>query len=514
MSEQQILYRPSEWQQLFHNIKCPDGRPIDELLGAGSAGPGKTTALIADPLPRLMQEHQRATDRKHPFYFGKGGSVGWGLLVRREGAMLNQTIERCRRLYTAVDPTVKWKQTHQTGGIFQFYSGYKLQLGGCKDVSSWESYQGLELDWIGYDELNQFEEVQYTSINTRNRSSDPLLKNMCVVRAVSNPVIDYEGLSSIRFSDPMWVRKYFVDPHPTGKVIITKQIPLHDGTVRKYTRIYLPATVYDNPDKDFVKEYEAKLKDKPKHIREAMLYGNWYFTPGQFFEDWDPVIHTCNPFSIPSTWKVGRAMDWGFKLPGIVLWFAIDTDGDMWIFHELKFQGKTASEVATMIKTIEQHYGLGNEHESFLMGAADTQLWEMRGDTTYSKADTMADCGVLWEKANKKSLANDAQRVAARIKGSLDGNKEPGLHVFTTCSNLIQTLPTRQKDPKDHEVPLDGGDDHAYDACRYAVSFVADNGTLYDGARRREREERSRRRNEDEENDGYKEMGYTSSGYG
>lgn len=506
------LYEPSPWQTLFHCIKMPDGGEIKEILGAGSAGPGKSQALIADPLHRLMLEHDRAFNRENPHYFGKGGSVGWGLLLRREGAMLSQMISRCARLYKAVDPGVRWKQTHQTGGMFEFSSGYKFQLGGCKDLTSWEAYQGLELDWIGFDELVQFEKEQYDQIGTRCRSSDPVLRGMCKIRAVSNPMISYEGTSSLRFSSPTWVRDYFVDPAPRGGVVLVREIEMSDGTVEKHARCYLPATVYDNPDKEFVRDYERTLRSKPPHIRKALLEGDWYSVIGQFFANWNPSLHTCPPFSIPSHWRKFRSMDWGFRSYGIVLWFAVDDEGDVWVFHELKFQNQVVDVVAGMIKAIERRYGLADHEESFLTGPADTQIKELRGESARSKEDIFADNGVYWDAADKRSLVNDAQRVWEYLQGTIDQGPAPGVVIFSTCSDLIMTLPMRQTDPKNPEKPVDGGADHSYDAFRYGISYISAGGSMYSGEAM---VDGKRKKGDDDERRAKQQSGYVpGSGYG
>ena len=46
-------YKPSPWGTKFHALR------VDEALGGGSAGPGKTTALIADPSEQIAVEHVR-----------------------------------------------------------------------------------------------------------------------------------------------------------------------------------------------------------------------------------------------------------------------------------------------------------------------------------------------------------------------------------------------------------------------------------------------------------------------
>ncbi len=44
-------YTPSAWGAAYHSL------PYDQVLGAGSAGPGKTTVLIWEPLAQIITEH-------------------------------------------------------------------------------------------------------------------------------------------------------------------------------------------------------------------------------------------------------------------------------------------------------------------------------------------------------------------------------------------------------------------------------------------------------------------------
>ena len=41
------------------------------------------------------------------------------------------------------------------------------------------------------------------------------------------------------------------------------------------------------------------------------------------------------PFEIPRDWMKFRAMDFGQARPYAVLWFAVDYDGDMYVYREL-----------------------------------------------------------------------------------------------------------------------------------------------------------------------------------
>src|SRR5688572_3955299 len=109
-------YIPSEWGKLFHASQ------VNELLGAGSAGPGKSMVLLFDPMEQVITEHQRFTDKHHPYRIKEGMSSGWALHLRREFPMLQETIERSHRYFPMVDPDAKFDKKSNT---WSFRSGFK-----------------------------------------------------------------------------------------------------------------------------------------------------------------------------------------------------------------------------------------------------------------------------------------------------------------------------------------------------------------------------------------------------
>lgn len=463
-------YVPSPWGVEFHSL------PHDEALGAGAAGPGKTEVLIHEPLAQIHVEHQRCIDRTHPFRHSRmGESTGWAIHLRRSTKNLEQTIIRFLKVYKNVDPGLHWSDVKTTA---TFSSGYRYQFGHCKDPHDYENYMSFEFTMICFDELTQFNEEQYDQIITRLRSTDPVLSTMLKVRSMSNPLMRRgEVGDSFSVNDPHWVRERFVRPAPRGRVTMKRKIEHPDGEVEYRTSVYVPATLDDNPNKAFVRQYRAKLLGAPAHIKQALLYGDWFVTPDSFYADaWNPTIHVCKPFAIPSDWKVFRAMDWGFKMPGCVLWLAMDPDDVLYVVRQMMFRGMLDVEVAKAIYLVEDSMGWwegeAGKGKSRLTGPADTQLWEERGDSGKTKAQSMAEAGVSWVKASKGRQAN-AELITKRLKDHGNNATRPGLVIFDTCSNLIETLPGIQTDPKFTEVPLDGGDDHAHDTLSYAVSYAS-----------------------------------------
>jgi hypothetical protein len=480
----EVAYKPSAWGMEFHALT------MREALGAGAAGVGKTRALLADPLAQIITEHKRceATQAwrenrgpKPDDPLSWGHSEGWALFLRRELTEMLQTIALSQVYFKAVDPGAKYDREHH---IWTFSSGYKYQFGHCKDALDYVKYIGNQYTWIGFDEVVQFSRSQYDEITSRLRCGDRVLggdpddpkryPGMLKIRACTNP-----GQSPCyRPEDSAtWVRDLFVDPAPEGRKVLRRTITRADGSKENRDRIFLPGRLSDNPNKQFKLDYEVTLRDKPAHIRKAYLEGDWYYVPGTFFgEDFDKALHVTRPFKLPHDWPVFRSMDWGFKSPGVVGWYTIDGDGNLYQFEELYFQGLTDKRVAERVRDIELKHGLWDKkrNRSRITGPADTQIWVELGHSAERIVDVFVKNGVPWEQADKSpgSRQEHASKVLKRLKSHNCGTTLPGLIFTANCIKTIATVQQIRTDPNKPEEPLKGGDDHAYDQLAYGVAWA------------------------------------------
>ena len=469
---EEVLYKPSDWQQRFHDTARMG---INEVLGAGSAGPGKTFCLLMDIVDQITIEHERCANKKHKHWHEWGTSTGWALHLRRTVKMLKQTIVLSHRMFRAIDPGATWNENETT---WTFSSGFRYQFGHCKDPNDWEQYMSFEFSAIYFDELTAFDEEQYDQICTRLRSTDPVLSLMLRVRAMSNPLMRKEGDDTYTVKNVHWVRDRFVKPCREGNVVFKRKLTRSDGT-HAYTRwCYMPARLKDNPNKDFVAQYELQLLKQPAHIRAALLDGDWFVTPGSFFaEYWRARMHVVEPFPVKAStgWRIFRSMDWGFKAPGCLHWWALDDEDTLYCIKELRFQGKLVGEVAATIEVIETAMGLWDEKSgtSRITGPADTQIWEQRGQGGKCIADQFGDKGIQWTKADKKSRQTNAQHIIKRLTNHEEETKVPGIVFFKSCSWIVEVLPGIQTSKDSSEEPADGGDDHPYDSTAYAAAYAS-----------------------------------------
>lgn len=479
-------YEASTWGREFHSLRT------DEALGAGSAGPGKTWVLLGDVLPQVMVGEELV--RRGEMARGECTAMAWHL--RRRSTDLDVNIKRSRIIFRRLFGNKA--SFNENDGVWTFPSGYQLKFGHCKNDGDWIQYVGNEATHLAFDEVVEFTWEQYQQIGSRVRSAHPVFSKMLKTRSACNPA-------------PGWVRDYFYEPSGhAGRKILKRKVYLDqdENDWEWVTRIYLPATIDDNPDKAFVRRYKKQLASRPPHIRDALLYGNWYVVVGAYFANhWRPDLHVIKPFRIPGDWPRFRSLDWGYKSHGCCLWWAVDPDGNLICEREYTFKLKDGEQVAKTIKEIEQALGLWGPRGSKLSGPADTNLWGDWGQT--SGADThaakMAKVGVRWIKADKKSRQMNAERVLARLDSHHHGTTRPGLVFFDTCRKCIETIPTIPAEETDEGslgiVPKKVPFDHWYDAVSYAAAYHA--GTV---ARLQEKIAEKQKRHLDDDERYYEEQ--------
>ncbi len=435
-----------------------------------------------DPWIQIATEHARCANPRHAYPLRWGESQGHALHLRRISDTLDETVKRSKVMFKKIYPDAKWSESDYR---WTFPSGYQFSFGHCKDPDDWGGYQSNSYSHIAFDEATQFTYEQFEQISSRLRSKDPVLAGdpelglagMLRTRLASNPNMGSGGHAFTMKGNPFWLRERFVDPAPLGNTVLYHYVEMSDGTRVKRTRLFMPANLWHNPDKNFVRRYEEELQDKPHHIRQALLYGNWYITANSYFAGiWNERIHTCERYKVPSDWPRFRSMDWGFKLPGCILWFAMDDDGNMFVIRELKFQGKNPEEVSAFVKDIEIEMGVWDKraNRSLITGPADTQLWEQRSGAK-QMVEIFAEKGIMWTQANKSAgtRRDNAQRVYKRLADHGKETMVPGLVIFKDCPYLIKTLPALQSKEGTPEEPEDGGDDHGTDALFYGVQFAS-----------------------------------------
>jgi hypothetical protein len=136
-----------------------------EVLYGGSAGGGKSYAMLADPL-RFMG---------HPAFSG--------LLLRHTTEELRELIFKSQEMYPKIWPGIKWSERKMQ---WTAPSGARLWMSYLDREDDVLRYQGLAFSWIGFDELTQWPTpFAWNYMRSRLRSTAPDLP--VYMRATTNP---------------------------------------------------------------------------------------------------------------------------------------------------------------------------------------------------------------------------------------------------------------------------------------------------------------------------------------
>lgn len=417
----------------------------EEVLYGGSAGGGKSYAMLADPMR----------------YFHNPNFVG--LLLRRTNDELRELKWESMKLYPKAFPGAIWKEKDS---MWVFPSGAKLWMSYLDRDDDVMRYQGQAFSWIGIDELTQYATpFAWNYLKSRLRSSDPELVKSLSMRASTNP------------GGPghHWVKKMFIDPAPEGESFWATDIETGEALVYPpghakagqplFKRRFIPARLKDNPYLYENGIYEASLLGLPEDQRRKLLEGDWTVTEGAAFPEFNPKVHIMEPFQIPSSWRRFRAADFGYSSFSAVLWFAIDPEFEtLYVYKELYVSKKTGVELAHLVLDKEQG-------ESISYGILDSSVWHQRGHYGPSIAEEMIQEGCRWRQADRGQGSRVAGKNRLHELLKVDPRSEkPGIIFFNNCRQIIADLPSIPTDP-------DGGDDiddrfpndHTYDALRYGI---------------------------------------------
>jgi len=413
-----------------------------EVLYGGSAGGGKSYAMLADPL-RYMG---------HPSFSG--------LLLRHTTEELRELVWKSQEIYPKIWKGIKWSERKMQ---WTAPSGARLWMSYLDRDDDVLRYQGLAFSWIGFDELTQWNKPfawNYMRSRLRTAASDlPIY-----MRATTNPGGPGHG----------WVKKMFIDPAPYGKTFDATDI--ETGEVLKYPsghskagqslfkRKFIPARLSDNPYLSREGDYEAMLLSLPEQQRKQLLEGDWDIKEGAAFTEFNRDIHVVEPFNIPTNWVKFRACDYGYGSYSAVLWFAVSPSEQLIVYRELYVSKVLATDLADMINELEAQDG------GMRYGVLDSSLWHKRGDTGPSLAEQMIMRGCRFRPSDrsKGSRVSGKNEIHRRLQVD-EYTEEPRIVFFNSCTNTVSQLPSIPLDKKNPEDVDTRAEDHLYDALRYGI---------------------------------------------
>jgi hypothetical protein len=514
-------YSPQPMQAVFHTA------PADEVLYGGSAGGGKSDALINHGLITCAQVPRSRA-----------------VIMRRTSPELQELRDRAAELM-APHPEVASYSAREDRWVFQ--NGSSLRFSHLQHYEDVHKHQGAQYSLILFDEWTHFLPKQTEYLKSRNRSGEG---HWSRILGASNPgsighayikdafvtprdergnLIDNVTLAAYYdFERGDWVKtKPYAGQSPSDVKELGKTAkwegrydfeakawlpcpPWNQGKPAPFvvwipnlspeevkaneerqkegldpispsSRCYIPARLKDNKYLYADGSYQAKLLRMGENERKALLDGDWDIFEGAFFPDFRPALHVIDGgWRPPAHWSVWASMDWGRSVPSAVYWHAQDPETQHIVtYREMYGIYRTDREIAENIVFLT-----GDEDVRYIM--ADPAMWRADGnDDAISHADTF-DFYFSKEGSRIKMMKADNNRVAgwARCKDLMaidpttkdetsdDPVKRQGIPYWrctADCRNLIRTIPQQVYD-EDKQDDLDTeGDDHAVDSWRYGM---------------------------------------------
>ena len=281
-----------------------------EALYGGAAGGGKSDALLMAALQYVDVPGYSA------------------LLLRRSYTDLSlpgALMDRTRFWLMPSDAT--WRDSMKT---WQFPSGATLTFGYLERPGDEYRYQSTEFQFIGFDELTQFQETQYRYLFSRLRRANDVEVPLRM-RSASNPGgVGHE-----------WVRNRFIE-----------------NDVAQDERVFIPASLPDNPYLDQT-AYLASLQQLDPVTRQQLLAGDWSARqPGNLFKrEWFTVVDELPVFVNRSVryWDLAATPDRAGADPDYTAGVRVDYGADgLYYVADVKRMRGSPGEVEALIRQTAQ----------------------------------------------------------------------------------------------------------------------------------------------------------------
>lgn len=432
---------------------------------------GGKLVTIYEPLPHQREFHESTA--RYTLMSGGRGS-GKSLAMRMEALMMAYAIPNFKALILRrTAPELKKSHLmelpfelskmglpkdalHVTDMVVRMPHNHSLvQFGHVEDDQALTKWLSSQWGALFIDELTTFSYTQFTWLLTSLRTTIPGLTPYC--KAGTNPVGPGAG-----FVRDLWITKA-AGQNPD-------KYPGYDPAL--YHNIH--CNLDDNPYID--ETYAATFAGIPsKSIRDALRHGIWT-TEGQFFEEWAEhrdgqpwhVIdelprHHGVPIDRVKGIEVFRAIDWGFRDPGVCLWFAALPDGSLVVIDEFVFQGMLPRDAAAEIKA-------RSADMKIRYTVADPAMWAEHEGPSIAEHFELAGVPMIEGDRNRKP---GWVTVHTWLTETIDQGTgpRPKLRIYRpNCPYLIRTLPemvVSDTDPEDMKTKH--VEDHAVDTLRYGL---------------------------------------------
>jgi phage terminase large subunit len=416
-------------------------------------------------LTEKQKQFLRAVEKTSVTFYGgaKGGGKSHGLrniiLLRRfqypgtTGAIFRKTYPELEanhiRPILSQFPQLR-PYYNESKKILTLPNGSTLEFCYCEAERDLDRYQGREYQDLGIEEAGQWTEVMFQRLRGSNRSAKGHIKPRCLL--TGNP----GGLGH------KWLKRLFIQRD-------------FKETERPEDYAFVQALVRDNPaimdnDPDYVHRLQAEPNEM---LRKAYLEGDWDIFAGQFFSEIRREIHFIKAFSPPSHWNRFGAYDFGFNHPSAFGWFAVDEDGNVYMYRELV-------EAKLRIDQFAQKLIQFPDTKTLYPIVAGRDCWTKKNVNDEKSPPTIAEKFLEFD-LHLKPATIDRVPGADQLRSYLAWEGKPGgkprLYIMDNCPVTFDCLTRMLHDEKNIEDVLkvdsvDGdpmtGDD-PYDMVRYAL---------------------------------------------
>jgi phage terminase large subunit len=222
---------------------------------------------------------------------------------------------------------------------------------------------------------------------------------------------------------------------------------------------------------DFGRDYIHTLDTLHGYLYQRLRLGQWVAAEGMYFTEWDPALHVCPSFEIPSHWPRWLAVDYGFAAPWCCLWFAREPETRrIFVYREAYAAGLRDEQQAQRILE-------ATGDEQLLLRILDPSMFNLRTEQQRPSIAAVYAAHHVWPvypgMNNRKQGWAICRRVLAHDAGPAR------LQILAGAApNLMRTIPTMVVDPLDPEDLADAvrgqkTEDHAVDALRYGLCAEA-----------------------------------------
>ena len=377
LSEQERHNRYETYQPLTDQLPFHQSRAqVRGLIGGNRSG--KTTAG--------QMEVQWYARGRHPYRNVLAPNHGW--IVALDNEVLEDVI--LPQLFTYL-PEEMIKRYNRVMKVLELTNGSIIKFKSCE--SGAKKFQSAECRWIWFDEEPPKE-----------------IWDECLIRVGAGEPLDV-WLTMTPLDGMDWTWEELVNAQSPGEIECFSASLLKN----KY--------LLESEKKRLLMKYAGTEEEK------ARIYGQYFHRSGLVYKGWNPQLHLCDPFPIPSDWPCIRVIDPHARKPSAVVWGAVSPKNILYIVDELQDDKEYLfSELAEKIKEKDTNLRIvrslidPSSHQKNMITGSDIQT-ELRDNGIYTD-DAHNDLKAGWNSVREKIM----------------GPSGPTIKVFRNCVGTWKSL--------------------------------------------------------------------------